>query len=76
VVVEPWATTIVTTLVALFGVVLESTACAVNVKVPAVVGVPVTAPVAVLSVNPAGSVPSEIDHVYGALPPKACKLEL
>ena len=35
---------------------------------PAAVGVPVTAPVAVFSVNPAGSVPT-IENVYGVVPP-------
>ena len=37
-------------------------------KVPAAVGVPVTAPVAVFSVRPAGSVPT-IENVYGVVPP-------
>ncbi len=37
-------------------------------NVPAAVGVPVTAPVAVLSVKPAGSVPTT-ENVYGAVPP-------
>jgi hypothetical protein len=59
----PLATLTVTSLVAVFGELLESTACAVKVNVPAAVGVPVTAPVAVLSVNPPGRVPSVIDHV-------------
>jgi hypothetical protein len=39
-----------------------------TVKVPAAVGVPVTSPVAVFSVSPAGSVPT-IEYVYGAVPP-------
>src|SRR5271169_4640811 len=37
-------------------------------KVPAAVGVPVTAPVEVFSVSPAGSVPT-IEYVYGPVPP-------
>src|ERR1039458_6717102 len=37
-------------------------------KVPAAVGVPVTAPVDVFSVRPAGNVPT-IENVYGVVPP-------
>ena len=37
---------------------------------PAAVGVPVMAPVLLLSVNPGGS-PLAIDHVYGRVPPLA-----
>ena len=39
------------------------TALTVNVDVPAAVGVPVIAPVEELSVNPAGRLPDETDHV-------------
>src|ERR1039458_4934099 len=39
------------------------------VKVPAAVGVPVTAPVEVFRVRPAGNVPLPIENVYGAVPP-------
>src|SRR5580658_3710907 len=39
------------------------------VKVPEAVGVPVTAPVEVFSVRPAGSVPLPIENVYGGTPP-------
>src|SRR5271167_2672183 len=37
-------------------------------KEPAAVGVPLTAPVDVFSVNPAGSVPTT-ENVYGVVPP-------
>ena len=37
-------------------------------NVPAAVGVPVTAPVAVFRFNPSGNVPT-IENVYGAVPP-------
>jgi hypothetical protein len=39
-----------------------------RVKLPAAVGVPVTAPVVALRVNPAGSVPTT-EKVYGEVPP-------
>jgi hypothetical protein len=39
------------------------------VKVPDAVGVPVTAPVDVFRVRPAGKVPLPIENVYGATPP-------
>ncbi len=50
--------------------VLELPAASVTftVKVPAAVGVPVTAPVEVFSVSPGGSVPT-IEYMYGATPP-------
>ena len=41
----------------------------VNVAVPAVVGVPVIAPVVGLIVRPAGSAPEVTVHVYGVVPP-------
>ena len=40
----------------------------VNEKEPAVVGVPVIAPVEEFRVNPAANVPELIDHTYGAVP--------
>ena len=46
----------------------------VKVDDPAVVGVPEIFPVVVVSVNPAGKVPDEIDHVRGRLPPAATTL--
>ncbi len=48
--------------------------CTPTVKfaVPAVVGVPVIAPVELFSVRPAGNDPAVIDHVYGVVPPVAC----
>ena len=36
---------------------------------PAPVGEPVMAPVLAFKLNPAGSVPAVIDHVYGLVPP-------
>jgi hypothetical protein len=43
-----------------------------NVDKPAVVGVPLIAPVVVFRVSPTGRVPVATDHVYGApLPPDA-----
>jgi hypothetical protein len=41
---------------------LESVTIAVKLNVPAVVGVPVMAPLLVLSVNPVGSAPTEIEN--------------
>jgi len=51
--------------------VLESTAFTVKPKLPAVVGVPVIAPVALFSARPAGSAPAEMEYVYGDVPPEA-----
>jgi hypothetical protein len=45
----------------LFGILLESAARTLKVNVPAAVGVPVMAPVAGLSVKPAGSAPETIE---------------
>lgn len=45
----------------------------VNDAVPADVGVPLSAPVEVLSVTPAGRLPAETDHVYGVRPPEAAR---
>ena len=55
---------------------MESVTCAVNLYVPGVVGVPVTAPVVASSVSPGGKlpVPGTIEKVYGgvlAVAPKA-----
>jgi hypothetical protein len=47
--------------------------CTVNDAVPAVVGVPLTCPVA-LSANPAGKAPALIDQLYGFVPPLACSV--
>ena len=63
VVVLALATVIVSTRVIRFWGELESVTCAVKVDVPAANGVPVTAPVLVLSANPAGRLPSGIAHV-------------
>jgi hypothetical protein len=52
-----------------FGGTFESETVTVNDETPGVVGVPVTAPVELLSVKPAGKVPLETVHVRGATPP-------
>ncbi len=52
----------------------KSVTRAVKLEVPAVVGVPEISPVAALSVNPAGSEPVLLDHVYGGVPPVAVKV--
>lgn len=49
---------------------------AVKLKVPAVVGVPVMAPVLALSVSPAGSAPELMEKLYGVVPPLATREEL
>jgi hypothetical protein len=48
---------------------VRSTTCIVNVDEPAVVGVPVMAPVPEPRLSPAGSDPENKDQVSGALPP-------
>ncbi len=50
-----------------------SVACAVKVRVPGVVGVPVMVPPG-LSVSPAGSDPPVIAQVQGEMPPVACRV--
>ena len=55
---------------------LLSVTCTVKLLVPAVVGVPLITPVALLRVNPAGSVPTVILHIYGVLPPLAISVAL
>ena len=55
---------------------VESTTWAVKLNVPAVVGVPVMAPVDELSVKPAGNEPVMIENVYGGTPPVATSDEL
>src|SRR4030067_826349 len=52
---------------------LSSVTCTVKIDIPAVVGVPLISPVALLSVTPTGSVPTVTVHVYGVFPPDACK---
>jgi hypothetical protein len=47
--------------------------CAVNVEVPAVVGVPVILPLAA-SASPAGSAPTVTVHVFPPLPPLAVRV--
>lgn len=55
---------------------LESLTVPVKLKVPAVVGVPVMAPVLPLSVSPGGSDPELMENAYGFVPPLAPKDEL
>jgi len=43
----------------------------VKFDVPAVVGVPVIAPVDPFNVKPAGKLPTIVAHVYGVVPPVA-----
>jgi hypothetical protein len=43
----------------------------VKFEVPAVVGVPVILPVEAFRAKPPGSVPVEMDQVYGVIPPLA-----
>jgi hypothetical protein len=46
---------------------------AVRLTVPAAVGVPEIIPSDGTRLRPAGRLPEEIDHVYGAAPPLACR---
>ena len=50
--------------------------CTVILLVPVAVGVPVMAPVLAFNDNPAGNVPTVIDHVYGVAPPVAASVVL
>jgi hypothetical protein len=47
----------------------------VMLDVPAAVGVPVIAPDDAFNVNPGGSVPVAISHVYGIVPPAAASVD-
>ena len=55
---------------------VESTTCAVKLNVPAVVGVPVIAPVEAFNVSPVGNDPLMIENVYGGVPPVATSAEV
>jgi hypothetical protein len=55
---------------------VESVTLTVKENGPAVVGVPVIAPVVVFSVRPPGSEPEAIANVYGAVPPVTVIAEL
>ena len=46
----------------------------VKFEVPAVVGVPVIAPVDPFNVKPAGKLPAIVAHVYGVVPPAATRV--
>ena len=52
----------------------ESVTCTVKFVVPEAVGVPLMTPVEALMARPAGSEPTEIDHVYGVVPPVAVRV--
>ena len=54
----------------------ESVTVPVKLKVPAVVGVPVMAPVLAFSVSPGGKEPELMANVYGLVPPLAANDEL
>src|SRR5262245_45129128 len=54
------------------GLALASVTWTVKLELPAVDGVPESAPVVPLSAIPFGSAPAEIAQVSGALPPDAC----
>src|SRR3979409_2374935 len=49
---------------------------AVNVNVPAVVGIPVMAPVAAFKLSPVGRLPVAIEYVNAPVPPLATRLEV
>jgi hypothetical protein len=70
-------TVMLSCLLAVCGVgVLESVAVRVKSQVPAVVGVPVIAPVDELSDKPGGSVPTGTLQVMGGVPPETCRVAL
>lgn len=52
-----------------------SVTTATKLKAPAVVGVPVIAPVEVFRVRPGGREPLPILNVYGGVPPEAAKAD-
>jgi hypothetical protein len=58
---------------ATFGVVSESVAETVKLKVPVCEGVPASTPEAEFRVTPVGKVPEATAHVYGLCPPAAAK---
>ena len=55
---------------------LESVTVPVKLKVPAVVGVPVMAPVLAFSVSPGGKKPELMENAYGVVPPLAANDEV
>lgn len=52
----------------------ESVTFTVKFEVPDAVGVPVIAPVLVFTLRPAGRLPVLMLHVYGGVPPLACRV--
>ena len=52
----------------------ESVTCAVIVKLPDAVGVPLSAPVPPFSVTPVGNAPAVMDQLYGVVPPVAASV--
>ena len=47
-----------------------------NFEVPVLVGLPLMTPVEPASESPAGSLPEEMDQVYGVAPPEVAKVVL
>jgi hypothetical protein len=58
------------------GVVLSTTLTVNAYVLPAVVGVPLTAPVVVFKLKPPGNAPELIEYVYGVVPPLPVQLPL
>ena len=56
--------------------VVESVIFTVKLAAPEAVGVPLIAPLDAFKVSPAGSDPTEMDHVYGVVPPLAARVAL
>jgi hypothetical protein len=67
-------TTILNAWVMVWGVPAVSVTRAVKLKVLAILGVPVMAPVLAFRLSPGGSAPAASVHVYGAVPPEATRL--
>ena len=72
VMVSPATTVIVNALVAC--TLAASVTCAVKLKLPALVGIPVMAPLVASNVRPAGKEPDVMDQRYGGVPPTAFRL--
>jgi hypothetical protein len=58
------------------GVVLSTTFTVNEYVLPAIVGVPLIAPVLVFKLKPPGNVPALIEYVYGVVPPLPVQLPL
>jgi hypothetical protein len=70
--VPAWTTERVTVAVVVWTGEPESLTDTPKEKLPFPVGFPETTPVDAVRMSPAGRLPEEIDHVYGAVPPMAC----